>query len=225
MRPTSKLLTAALLLSLAPAVAAADCGLPLVDTAKPIQGLWTQHDFSGKAAFANGNLDGRPVITARSGGASGLYLPVERDVAATPVARWSWRVDRVQDKADLRRTETEDFSAAIFFVFGEPSLFRRHVPTLAYAITATPGEAGAIIPSPRHPKTRMTVKLRGPEAGGQWLAEERDILADYRRAFGRDPEERLRYVALFSDDDQTGQPVHAAYGAVTLSAKACAAAQ
>ncbi len=225
MRPTLTLLPAALLLALAPAAAAADCGVPLVDPAKPIKGLWTQHDFTGKAEFANGTLDGRPVITARSGGASGLYLEIKRDTMATPVARWSWRVDRVQDKADLRRTETEDFSAAIFFVFGEPSLFRRNVPTLAYAVTATPGAVGEIIPSPRHPKVRKTIKLRGAEAGGQWLTEERDILADYRRAFGRDPEEPLRYVALFSDDDQTGQPVQAAYGAVTLSAGNCAPAQ
>lgn len=221
--PVPSRLAALLLLPLLadPAPAAAACRVTLVDPARPIRGLWTQHDFVGGSRFENAVLDGVPVITARSAGASGLYLDVERDVAALPVARWRWRADAVQPGADLRRTEAEDFSAAIFFVFGEPSLFRRSVPTLAYAVTATPGETGTLIPSPRHPKTRVTVKLRGPEAAGRWVEEERDLLADYRRAFGRDPEEPLRYVALFSDDDQTRQPASAAYGAVTLSERGC----
>jgi hypothetical protein len=72
------------------------------------------------------------------------------------------------------------------------------------------------VPSPRHPSTRVTVKLRGAEAVGGWAEEERDLLADYRAAFGSDPREPLRYVAIFSDDDQTREKASALYGAVEL---------
>ncbi len=209
--------TLALLALMAPGLAhAAECRVPLFDPADPVEEAWTRHDFVGRSSFRNVETDRGPAILAQSSGASGLYHEVVSDVAATPVARWRWRVDSLQPSADVRRTATEDFSAVIFFVFGEPSLFRRNVPTLAYAWTATPVPLGTAVPSPRHPSTRVTVKLRGAEAVGGWAEEERDLLADYRAAFGSDPREPLRYVAIFSDDDQTREKASALYGAVEL---------
>ena len=35
--------------------------------------------------------------------------------------------------------------------------------------------------------------------------------ADFRRAFGRDPESPVRAVAIFTDNDQTAEPVTAYY--------------
>jgi Protein of unknown function (DUF3047) len=102
--------------------------------------------------------------------------------------------------------------ATIFFVFGAPSFFNRDVPTLAYTWTATPVADGTILPSLRYQSLRY-IQLRGRAEVGQWERERRDLVADYRRVFGRAPP-ALRYVAVFNDNDQTGEPASAEFGPI-----------
>lgn len=198
------------------AVEPSGCTLPLMDPAAPVDRGWDRHDFVGHSAFRNATIDGVPVIEASPDGASGIYAPVHADVRAFPLVRWRWRVDQLQPSADLRRTQTEDFSGVIFFGFGEPDLLHPQVPTLAYAWTATPVPNGTFIRNPRHPDSLVIIKLEGAESVGQWRDETRNLEADYRAAFGHAPEHPLRFVALLSDDDQTGEPSRAAYAAITL---------
>ena len=55
---------------------------------------------------------------------------------------------------------------------------------------------------------------RGEKQLGQWLRERRNVINDFRRAFGREPPETVEMIALFTDNDQTREPVEAYYGAV-----------
>ena len=188
----------------------------LVDPGVPVDQLWERHDYVGHSQFANTVLDGVPVIKATPDGASGLYTGVDVDVLACPTVRWRWRSDRLQPSADLRATETEDFSGVVFFVFGEPTLLHPHMPTLAYAWTATPVPVDSLIRNPRHPETLVTIKLEGTTTVGVWREETRDLRADYQAAFGHPPKTHLRHIALFSDNDQTQEPSITYYGAITL---------
>ena len=62
------------------------------------------------------------------------------------------------------------------------------------------------------PKLVKNVVVRaGPRDSGQWLTESRDLAADFRRAIGRDPESPVRAVPIFTDNDQTAEPVTAYY--------------
>ncbi len=49
---------------------------------------------------------------------------------------------------------------------------------------------------------------------GRWVREKRNVPGDFRRVFGREPPETVRTLVLFTDNDQTGQPVEAYYGTV-----------
>lgn len=189
----------------------------LVNPSLPIDQGWERHDYVGHSHFINTALDGIPVIEATPDGASGLYTRVDIDPLSCPTVTWRWRSDRLQPSADLRKTETEDFSGVLFFVFGDPSLLNPHVPTLAYAWTATPVPVGSLIRNPRHPQSLVTIKLEGTSTVGTWREEIRNLRADYRAAFGHDPQTRLHYVALFSDDDQTHEAAVTYYGAVVAS--------
>jgi hypothetical protein len=40
------------------------------------------------------------------------------------------------------------------------------------------------------------------------------VVDDFRRSFGREPPEPVEVVALFTDNDQTREPVEAYYGAI-----------
>lgn len=83
--------------------------------------------------------------------------------------------------------------------------------------TSSRAPAGAVIASPYHPGTFQSIVIRsGAEVPGRWVEERRHVPTDFRRAFGRPPPERVRGIALFTDNDQTGEPVEAYYGAVRV---------
>ena len=64
----------------------------------------------------------------------------------------------------------------------------------------------------------MTKRGNGsPLSGmGQWVTAERDIVADYRRAFGTEPPPIVG-IAIMSDSDNTGESARAWYGDVSLT--------
>jgi len=141
--------------------------------------------------------------------ASALYQTVDIDGTELRNVHWWWRVDRLHSKADIRKLETEDFGAKVMLVFGEPTLFHRNVPSLAYVWTGTPVANETILPSLRFGSLAY-IQLRGRAEVGQWHLETRDIAADYQAAFVQPPG-RLRYIAVFNDNDQTGEPASALF--------------
>lgn len=149
--------------------------------------------------------------TAQSS-ASGLYQDLEIDGRSLRKVHWTWRVDAMPSRADLRDLEREDVAAAVFFVFGEPSFLNSDVPTLAYVWSSTPVADGTELPSLRFHSLRY-IQLRGGRDVKAWHAECRDIAQDFRSAFGEDPP-GLRYVAIFNDNDQTGEATSALFGSV-----------
>jgi hypothetical protein len=192
--------------------ALADPGLLLAD---PSQMMRTAKriDFAGANAFSSEPGEaGRVLRSTPQGSASGIYQRVEVDGRALGSVAWRWRVDRLHTSADIRVLEREDFGATLFFIFGEPSMIERNVPTLAYTWTATRVPNGTFITSLRYESLRY-IQLRGRADVGEWREERRDVAADFRRAFGREPG-MLRYIAVFNDNDQTGEPVSAVFGRI-----------
>jgi len=170
-------------------------------------------DFVGRTSLAPEASAFGPVLRLTPHhSASGLYLPVAIAPGSLGAVSWRWRVDQLQPSADIRELKKEDTGATVFFIFGVPSFFNRDVPTLAYTWTATPVADGTILPSQRYRSLRY-VQLRGRAEVGKWERERRDLVADYKRIFGREPP-ALRYVAVFNDNDQTGEPASAEFGPI-----------
>ena len=188
----------------------------IADPAASFRDHWGRKDFTGHSEFEPVVIDGVPAIRAVGRHSSGLlYRPFDADFVTHPMLAWRWRVERTQSSADLRYEEREDFDAAIFVLFDRPGLFNSTVPTLIYAWTATPVPAETVIPSAHFPDLIRSIVVRqGSAASGQWVAERRNLTADYRRAFGRAPPGPPRYVAIFIDNDQTGEPAESAFGAI-----------
>ncbi len=44
------------------------------------------------------------------------------------------------------------------------------------------------------------------------MHERRNVVRDFRRAFGREPPEEVELIAVFTDNDQTKEPVETYYG-------------
>jgi hypothetical protein len=175
--------------------------------------------FKGVNSYALEQGPSGPALRSTpNGSASGLYEEVNVEGRDLRWIQWSWRVERLHLSADVRDLSREDFGAALMFVFGEPSFFNRDVPTLAYVWTSTPLANGARIASRRFQSLHY-FQLRGQSDVGIWQAEVRDVAADYRAVFGHEPP-MLKYIAVFNDNDQTGEDTSALFGSVHQPAHA-----
>ena len=91
------------------------------------------------------------------------------------------------------------------------------MPTLRYVWTNGRVARGAVFDNPYMPGVLRNLVLRNGRDGlTHWVTERRDLRVDFEAAFGRPPRDRVRAIALFTDNDQTGEPVVAYYGPVTV---------
>jgi hypothetical protein len=184
----------------------------LADPARMMQTA-KRMDFVGQNAFARElGAAGTVLRSTPQNSASGLYQRVNISPKSLGPVTWTWCVDKLQKSADIRNLATEDFGATIFFVFGEPSMWNKDVPTLAYTWTSTPVGNGTVLRSLRYESLRY-IQLRGRGDVGAWQQERRDVARDYRSVFGAEPP-TLVYVAVFNDNDQTREPVSALFGPI-----------
>ncbi|HXF66462.1 MAG TPA: DUF3047 domain-containing protein [Burkholderiales bacterium] len=202
------------LMALIPAIAKEP--LLVADPAATLAGAWTHQAFGTATEYKGIVFDGVAAIRAVGRfSASGLYRDFRFEIEEHPWIEWTWRVERLQRTADIRVKAREDYAAAIFLIFGRPSMLNRDVPTLAYVWTSARIPEGSIIDSPYHPGTTRSVVVRsGEKQLGRWLRERRNVVDDFRRAFGREPPATVEVIALFTDNDQTREPVETYYGAV-----------
>jgi hypothetical protein len=180
------------------------------------------------------DLDGRRVLRVTAEGSYGNLvhpLPDAGDgpgaqvaqAAAAPTLSWRWRVEQPVAGADLRTKAGDDTAVKVCALFDLPldalpfwerqtmrlarSLSGQDLPaaTLCYVWDATLAP-GTVLPNAHSPRLRWWV-LRGPESSpGQWLAERRDLRADFLRAFGDEASEMppLRAIGVGADADNTG---------------------
>ena len=180
-----------------------------------IQDEWQPVVLRGETEYRLAVLDGRLAIRAVGRhSASGLLRSVQVDPSRCPVLEWTWRVERLQPDADIRVKERDDVAASLFLFFGDPGLLinPNRVPTLRYVWTSARVPVGAVVDSPYVPGiVRNLVVESGEGRLGRWVSERRRIADDFEQAFGRRPTAAVQAIALFTDNDQTGQPVEAYY--------------
>ena len=75
---------------------------------------------------------------------------------------------------------------------------------------------GEFVPNPYTEKTVMVAVNSGSEQIGEWVTIKRDIVADYRKAFGEAPPP-LVGIAIMSDSDNTNEAATAWYGDIVLN--------
>jgi len=164
--------------------------------------------------------------------ASGLIRKFDLPAHGRPVLAWRWKVDNLIAKGDVTRKEGDDYPARLYVAFrysperldlGERIkyaaarfLYGEYPPHagLNY-IWETKAPEGTLVTNPFVARVKMIVVESGPARLRQWISYERDIVADYRRAFGEDPPP-ISGVALMTDSDNTGESAVAYYGDITL---------
>lgn len=133
---------------------------------------------------------------------------------------------------DLAQRDADDSPVRVVLVFeGDRSHFSQRDALLSELVRAVTGEPlpyatlmyvwcnqrepGTVIASPRTGRVRTMVVESGAARLNRWLDYERDIRADFERAFG-EPPGALVGVALMSDSDNTRSTAQAWYGPIRL---------
>jgi len=131
---------------------------------------------------------------------------------------WSWYVDYPQPGADLRIKGKDDVAASIFVMFGDAGIFNdKPVPTLKYVWTNEQHEQGEIIVGPYLKKYLRTFVVRtGPAVDQRLVMNKANLSEDYKKAFGELPRDGIYGIAIFTDNDDTRDPVVAHYGKIEL---------
>ena len=197
---------------------------------------WQHYPLPGKQAtsYLYDWIDGRHAMRA-SAKMSASMLRQSLHVAPDRlgVIKFSWKVPQLIVGADLAERETHDSPVRLALAFeGDRSKFSMKnsmLSELALALTGEPLPYATlmyvwcnacpqeqVLSSPRTDRIREIPLESGPTYLGQWREYQRDIRADYEKAFG-EPPGALVGVGFMTDTDNTRGTAMAWYGAVSLA--------
>lgn len=136
--------------------------------------------------------------------------------------RWRWRLEQALPAADLRSKAGDDVALKVCLLFDMPlaalPFGERTALSLARAVSGEPLPSatlcyvwdtrlppGTLLPNAYSARVRYLVLDSGPSRAG-WQVHERDVAADFLRAFGAESAQvpPLTAVAVGGDSDNTG---------------------
>lgn len=199
----------------------------------PPNGQWQSQKLPGKTptVYRWVEKDGRLAVKADARQSASLWRQrLDPGLPLPNTVRFSWWVESLSPQASVADAQREDSAARVVFGFdGDRSrLSPRNRALFELAQTLTGEEppyatlmyvwdsalpVGTVVVNPRSDRIRKIVVDSGSDQLRRWRHHERDLAADFRRAFGEDPGPLLS-VALMSDTDNTRSRVRTWYGPV-----------
>ena len=150
--------------------------------------------------------DGNRYLSAQSLGTDvQLGVEVKVDPKDMPILSWRWRVSQLPTGADERRSKTLDSAAAVYAVFGS-----RLFPRILKYVWSTSVGVGSSFEHPSSSRMVIIVINSGNESLQQWQQVRRDLITDYRAAFGASPP-NLIGIGVKTDSDSTRTSAQADY--------------
>ena len=145
---------------------------------------------------------------------------------------FSWQIQKLIADADMSQRESEDSPVRLVLAFdGDRSQFSAKnamLSELSHAVSGRPmpyatlmyvwcnhRPVNSVIHNPRTDRIRKIVIESGPQRVNQFISYERNIRADYEKAFG-EPPGALIGIAIMTDTDNTRSHVQAWYGPISL---------
>lgn len=233
---------ALVLSTFAPALAAASLDVApfsRMTESGPVGGAWQPLEFRRVARHTRYALvrDGDTVVLRADAdaSASGLVHRLDGAAAERPLLAWRWKIADVVAAGDPRRKDGDDYAARVYVTFRYDPARLSAVERAKYALAKRldgehPPHAGltyvwdarlppgTVLPSAYTDRVRMIVVRSGSAEAGRWVAETRNVLEDYRRAFGEEPPP-ISGIAVMTDTDQTGGRATAWYGDLRFMAE------
>ena len=197
---------------------------------QPGWGRFIVSPFATKSEYALVESGSGVVLEGRAdGSASGFYQRIRIDPARHPVIEWRWRVLQTPAGLDPRVPARDDSPARVIIAFhgditklgiGERFTLRLYKALtgekMPYAIImyswASDAPVGTITANDQTSKIQTIVVGGGV---GEWREFRRNVLEDYRLAFGEDPWDIVG-VGVMTDASNTREKARAQYGDITF---------
>ena len=200
------------------------------------QQLWAHREFPGKVAsvYNYQKLEGRHAMAVQANASASMLRQVVHIAPAELGAfKFSWKVADLLAQADMARRDADDSPVRIVLAFeGDRSQFSAKNSMLSELSLLLTGEPlpyatlmyvwcntrapGTVIVNPRTDRIRKLVVESGAQHLNQWLDYERDIRADFEKAFGEAPG-ALVGIGIMTDSDNTQANARAWYGPLQLA--------
>src|SRR5262245_48957681 len=173
---------------------------------KGIPSDWQKQRWGSPAYDFVVEQDGeRKVIHLRSRGDSSN---VSKDIKGkvnlkdTPILEWTWKAVVLPAGGDSRKKETDDQAAQIYVTWPRfPEAVRSRIIGYIWDTTAP---AGSILKSQKTGTVTYVVMRSGPAELGQWLTERRNVLDDFKKIYGEDPDDPAIVSFGIDSDDVKG---------------------
>lgn len=189
----------------------------------PFPGSWQPLLFSKFRAPTKFELiddGGTTVAHATSENSSSVMMEnIDIDPRQTPILSWRWKAPRLVPGANSTSRRTEDAPVRLIIAFdgdkdklpfadqmtfAETRLLLGLEPPYA-TLEYTWGDGSAkesVIENGWNKRIRLLLARSGADQLGEWVMETRNIVEDFRRAFGEDPG-RILSVGIHCDSDAT----------------------
>jgi hypothetical protein len=173
-------------------------------------------------------------MASASSSASMLRKELRIEPAQLNELSFSWQIQKLIDGADMALREQDDSPVRLVLAFdGDRSQFspkNAMLSELTHALSGRPmpyatlmyvwcnqRPVNSVIQNPRTDRIRKIVVESGAGRLNQWITYERNIRADYEKAFG-EPPGALIGIGLMTDSDNTRSQAQAWYGPIQLIA-------
>jgi hypothetical protein len=195
---------------------------------------WTLAKFKKETSYDLVHKDGATVVMARADdSASALLHPLDRvDPRQYRNLAWRWKTEALIRDQDNTRSATEDAPLRLVVRFdGDRSKLDFSERIFAAKVKATTGQElpyatlmyiwardtppETVITSRFTERIRMIVADSGVARLGSWQQVRRDLLEDFRRAYGEEPGP-ITGIGIMTDTDNTGAQAQSWYGDIAL---------
>jgi len=127
--------------------------------------------------------NGKQALRMRSDQASfALQKKIHISLQAAPLLVWDWKVTELPKGGDFRRSGSDDQAAQLIIAFSSS-----HFLSYLWESSAPKGVVAAAS-APLFKKMFAVVMQSGTPGLGTWITERRNLIDDYKQAYGEEPE-------------------------------------
>ena len=156
------------------------------------------------------------------GSAAPIYKIAKFNPQDYPYISWRWKADNILEKGNAYTKKGNDFSVSLGIIFDYDPQKASFVKNIKYSLiklfygvyppdyvilyvwgNGVHEKTGEIIPNPYSGIVKMFVLENGNSHLSEWRIEERNILEDFKDAFGTYPKQRVGGIGIHTDSDNT----------------------
>lgn len=164
---------------------------------------WTVKKFSrsaNKTRVATDDDGNRSLEFNSHSAASGMWRKFHVKPVKNGRLSWRWKIETpLEGEVDEKTKDGDDYAARVYVVLSQP-LFPWKTQAICY-VWAAKEPAGADYRNPYAKNVGTIVLQSGGALAGEWITEERDVVADHIAIFGTPPKEIHAFAVMVDTDD------------------------